>query len=316
MTGPILRLSTEELVSALDVIDPVGVLADGLVGEPGTAEPGCRLVPWPPAAPAAGSPRPPEEPSGDGGMVLLQDQRAGGRCLLPAAALGALRAAALSVLAARKLVVPGVVTAAVLGSGPAAQAALSLVARYVPGLSHVAVWPAGDPLRPAIRPKVLDQLDLAGVGSLVTTTVAEAVFGATLIITTSAGQLRPGQLSKGSVLINASRVDLPDELVDSMDQLYVDELRLVGEHPHRHFAQAYLASAGGTSAPPGQVRVRRDRLVEADLGQLLAMTHQGRGHLDHVVLVELLGGHTPDPMLACALYRAALQHGIGARRIE
>lgn len=312
MISPTLRLSTDELLSALDVINPVDLLVDELVaGRP--SDPGGRLIPWrgdPSAGPA-------------GGLILLEDLRAGSSCVLPTSVLCAFRTAALAALAARALVTPGVVTAAVLGSGFAAQPPLAVIARHVPGISHLAVCPASpaspagpdrlartDGWRQPVRPMVLDQLDLSGIGLSITSAVSDAVFGATLVVAAAAGlhRFRLGQLTRGAVVINAAGEDLPDELVDGVDQLYVDDAALLERNVHRSFVRRHLAGMA--------VGSRRPVTIEADLGQVLTGAHAGRTHIDDILLVELLGGNAMDVRLACSLHRAALANGLGVQLIE
>ncbi len=311
MTSPILRLNSDELSSALAAINPVDALVDDLVGRAAGGVDGpadCRLTTWQGDVPVDGEPD----------LVLLEDRRAGSRCLLPSSTLRVFRAAALAALAARELVTPGVVTAAVPDVGFPAQVALTLIARHLPGLSHVALCPSGDEPGASIDPRVVDQLDLAGVGWLVAADVVDAVFGATLVVLTAAGTRWPeiGQLTKGAVLVNATGEDLPDELVDAVDQIYVDDCRLIEGNSHRYFARMHMAGSNPGSTTNGRTDGRRYRRVEADLPQVLAGAHQGRTQADHVLLVELLDAQVLDTGLARLLHRAALDQGLGVRMVE
>lgn len=326
MTNPILRLNTDELLNALDAIDPVDVLVEELVGQSvggtdGPPEPDYRLSPWV-ADDAAGHGHGTEngiEPVGPAAeLLLLDDLVAGGRCVMPSSALYVFRTAALATLAARELVAPGVVTAAVLGSGFVAQASLSLIARNLFGLSHVAVCPDSEDLNIPLAPRVVDQLDLAGVGWLMTTAVAEAVFGATLIVATigRARWLEIGQLPKGAVLINTTGEDLPDDLVDAVDQIYVDDATLIEHNPHRYFARKHLGKPTDTGKSTRRASSGRSPQVVADLTEVLTGAHPGRTHVDHILLVELLGARVLDARLAGRLHRAALERGLGIRLVE
>lgn len=312
MTSPILRLTAEELSSALAAVNPVDALVEDLLGRTagGVARrPNHRLTPW------SGHN---SVDAGSTELVLYEDRRAGSRCLLPAPTLKVFQMAALAVAAARELVAPGVVTAAVPGAGTAAQAALMLIARFVPGLSHVAVCPVGGEPDEPIQPRVLDELDLAGVGWLVTTEISEAVFGATLIVSSAGTALWSdvGQLPKGAVLVNTTGEDLPDELVDAVDQIYVDDLRLIEVNSHRYFARMHMAGSSTGSTAHHRTDGRRHRRVEADLPQVLTGAHPGRTHVDHVLLVELLGAQVLDTGLASLLHRAAVDQGLGVPLVE
>ena len=309
MISPILRLNTDELLSALDAIDPVDVLTEELVGKAGDGSeppvPDGRLTPWRGGGPDA--------PATE--LLLLEDLHIGRSCVLPAEALRGFRTAALVALAGRIFVTPGVVTAAVLGSGVVAQLSLTLIARYLPGLSHVAVCPTGDEPGGPLEPRVMDQLDLAGVGWSTTSVAAEAVFGATLIVATVAHApcLQIGHLAKSAVLVNTTGEDLPDDLVDAVDQLYVDDAALVETAAHRYFARTDLAARNSGRTRSAGADAGRHRQVEADFAQVLTAAHPGRTHVDHILLVELLSADELDVRLGCLLLRAALEHGLGER---
>ena len=192
------------------------------------------------------------------------------------------RAAVLTALAARYLLSPGLVTASVLGSGTATHIQLTLIARHVPDVCHVAVCSDDGT---SVDPRVVDELDLAGIAMATTRSRDEAVFGATLVVVTGAGSFTtsPVHLADGAVLVNASDQDLPDALLDRVSQVFVDDLALL-DAPARH-------RPSSADRLPG--RARRDFPVEADLRQVLTGEHPGRQRPEHVLLVELLSTRTP-----------------------
>lgn len=288
MDVPMLRLGTDDLCTAIAGIDPVPVLAAELmaVGGNAAAAPGAR---W-------GEPL--------GAFAVLEDTTTGGRCALPAAALRAYRSAALTALAARHLLAPGVVTASVIGSGLAARLQMMVIARHVPDVSHIAACAASVDRDPPVWTGMADQLDHAGIELTVTDHVDEAVFGANLVAITGcdADLVRVDHLSKGAVVVNATGRDLPDHLVDGANQVYVDDSARMDSAAHRHFAR---------TAAEGSSSVRRHDGIEADLGAVLTGEHPGRTRADHVLLVELLGPNALDLALACLVHRAALVLGLG-----
>jgi ornithine cyclodeaminase/alanine dehydrogenase-like protein (mu-crystallin family) len=303
MTGPTLRFTAAELYGVLSEIDPLGVLAEELVARSthetsGGVDLASRLTAWQ-----------------DADFALLEDPLQGTRSVLPTAVLRAGRTAALAALAARELVVSGVVTAAVLGSGAAAQLLLAVIARHVPGVSYVAASPDhhldgnGTPL----APQLLHQLDLAGIDLTVTGAVNEAVRGANLVIAATGvpGSLGAAQLSSGSLLINAAGVDLPDALVDDVDDIYVDDVALLEANRHRVFVRTHLDSAGDPERWGEESGWRERQRIKADLRQLLAGEKRGRTNVDDVLLVELLGVGELDARFASTLHRAAVERGLG-----
>ncbi|WFE24178.1 hypothetical protein O7621_13470 [Solwaraspora sp. WMMD937] len=217
MSGRVLQLNTAELVSALHAVDAVDLLAeelrDGVTGKVGDDMPDGRIIQLP----------------GPDDLVLLDDQRVGRRCVLPARALAASRMAALATIAVRALVTPGAVTAAVLGPGSATSLLLPLILGRAGGLSHVAIFHgAGASSQEHVQPQLLAELDRAGVGWTVTEAAADAVFGATLVVglVPRPDRLDIGVPASGALLINTARVGFAGGVVDQVRQIYVDDASL------------------------------------------------------------------------------------------
>lgn len=311
MASTVLELDADALWRALEQINPVDVLSDELVSRvadrPDQNPDRCgKFIAGPVMKDGAGVE-----------LALLEDRYTGDRCLLPADFLRASRVAALSALAARRMVVPTVVTATVLGTSPEAQLHLAVVARHVPDVDHIAVCPGPDG-PPMIEPRVRDQVDLAGIGLSIVDEMADAVLGANLVIVTDPGpwSLTAGLLPKGAVVVNATGRDLPEDLVNEMDQIYVDDADGLDQHRHRYFVRAHLTGGidGAAGTRPAGARRRPD--IAASLGSVLAGEHSGRTSLDDTLLVELLTIETLDTALACALQRCARKLGFGVRRPE
>jgi ornithine cyclodeaminase/alanine dehydrogenase-like protein (mu-crystallin family) len=240
-------------------------------------------------------------------MVLVEDQHTGTRALLSASVLRSVRLAGLASVAARELVSPGVVTAAVVGAGLAAQLHLAISARHVPNISHMALHSADGGLETPVAARVRDQLELDGIGLTVAAGLDQAVFGANLVIITSAGTggLRAGQLTKGAVLVNASGVDIPRDVVEGVDEIYVDDIGVVDECEDRYVVRMHLAArCAGTGR------------ITADLGHLLTGRHSPRRRAGDVVLVELLSVDVLDDQLAGTLCSAALRLDVGTWLVE
>lgn len=298
MGEPILLLSAGELSCALAGIEPIALLAAQLVGRytDGATEvtDGLRLTPWRGGVLATRGPM--AEP------LLLEDLRTGARCVLPAVGLRACRAAALTGLAATAFLVPGAATAAVLSRGFATQPHLMVIARYLRRVSRITICSTPYGADGAAAPRMLDHLDLAGVHIGLTARVADAVFAADLVIAAaSSWRLEIGALAKGAVVVNVTNQDLPADLVDAVDGLYVDDAAFIEENRTRAFVGAHLDGR---------------RRIDADLGQVLTGACAGRTDLDHILLVELLSANALDAVLASVLHRAALDRGLGGRLFE
>ncbi len=275
MLGPVRELSADEMWTAFDAVDPLAPLVAELT-ERTTGRPEA-LRPWP----SSGEDR-----------VVVDDS-----CVLPAASLRMFHAASLAALAARQLLAPGGATVALLGVTPVSQPQLAAIIRLVPDISHVAICLTGDIRFNPLEPKLVDQLELNGIGLSVGSDPVAAVFGANLVIVLGrvGGDLRTGQLAPGVVVVNATGAELPGQLVDEIDEVFVDDRRLVGERRVRSMCGRSL-ERGGPSA---------------DLGQLLYGSHPGRVAFDARLLVELLGAGTLNVRLARQLCRVARQRGMG-----
>jgi ornithine cyclodeaminase/alanine dehydrogenase-like protein (mu-crystallin family) len=283
-----LHLGADELTSALEGIQPLDVLAE----EPAVRtarstniaeDRDGRLSPWPGVA------------LGEPELVLLEDYRSGISCVLPAAGLRGCRAAVLTRVAARQLLNPAAGRAAVLGCGAATDLQLVTIARHLPSIREVAVCPVETEHACPIEQRALDEIDLAEVRLTVTADAAAAVAEADLVVVACTAASWPAGVRPrpGAVVVNATDQDLPDELVDAADELYVDDAELAGED-----------------------RRATRRGADADLNQVRAGRHPGRTAAEHVVLVELLTADRLDVELARMLYRAAVERGLGNQRLD
>jgi ornithine cyclodeaminase/alanine dehydrogenase-like protein (mu-crystallin family) len=306
MADPTLRLRHCDMLRAIEEIDLLDVVAQELIGRvtgaAGRRGAG-RLAAHHPGVAAATELTPVADP--DSGRI----------CLMPTPSLQMISLAGLAGLAARELRPPGVVTAAVFGSGTAARLHLEVIARYVPNVSHVAVYPGEVGIEQA-EWNVRDRLELAGIALSISTSSRHAALGANLLVVAELGwdRLRIGHLHPGVLLINATRRDLPDELLAEVDCVYVDDIGLLEHNQHRKFARSHLAGPGPLPDPTYRYREgwyrRQQRRIDTDLGHVLTGGHR-RPDVDEVILVELLGGGSLDIWLAGHIYRAAIALDLG-----
>jgi ornithine cyclodeaminase/alanine dehydrogenase-like protein (mu-crystallin family) len=313
MRGPTLRLRHIDVLRAMEEFDLLEVMAEELV-RPALDAPDHAL---------ASRFVPADDGANGSDELAVEDAGTGQICLLPKSSLRMVRSAGLSALAARELHPPGVVTAAILGSSEAAQLHLSVIARHVPNLSHAALYPGGALAVPQIEQTLLDQLELAGIGVSLSDSPRRAASGANLVVVTDFDQdrLDIGQLPPGALVVNASGRDLPPELLTGVDQVYVDDLGLLDDNSHRTVVRLHQTGPDLSAQPQNHVREgwyrhevswRRQRRIEADLGQVLTGA-RGRTYVDDVLLAELLGQSVPDVVLAGRIHQTAAKHGLGRR---
>lgn len=305
MEGQVLQLSVEDLWSASAEIDPDQLLAR----RSGSSARGAARF------------RPVANAAATGGLVLFEDPAAGVRCLFPRAGLHRAQNALLTALGTRALLTPEEPTVALLASESSAPWHLAALARHVPGICDVALCHAGAPSTGGMGHRVDPLLDRAGITLSVVDTPRAAVVGATLVIAAGPAhqQLRFTALALGALVINAAGQDLADDLVDHVDQVYVDDLRLLERNEHRHFVRLHRESR-----PRGKVAAMVEpegwhrpatwpcwHRVEADLGQVLTGQHRGRARRDDVLLCELFGTRVLNVELAAQFVRTALSRGLG-----
>jgi ornithine cyclodeaminase/alanine dehydrogenase-like protein (mu-crystallin family) len=307
MADPTVRLHHGDMVRALQAIDLLDVLAQELV-RPVTGAPDRHRTNL--FLPDPGTAATTELTA----VADVQTRRIG---LLPTPSLQMICLAGLAGLAARELSPPGVLTAAVLGSGAAAQLQLGVIARYVRNVSHAALYPPPEEPTP---PELRDQLADAGITLSISGDAHTAAAGANLLVIAERGwnRLDLGSLRPGVLAINASRRDLPDEVLADVDQVYVDDLGLLEHNQHRKFVRMHLFGSGTQPGSVPQARegwhrrsVWRDQQrIRSDLSHVLTGRHR-RTDADDVVLVELLGGPSLDIWLASHIYQAAIRLGPG-----
>ncbi|MFI7677473.1 hypothetical protein [Actinophytocola sp. NPDC049390] len=307
MADTVLRLDAEDVWRTLESLDPVAVLAEELIkraiNHPDRERADtCRLLPW----------------AGDERYLLAEGVSPGLSCAVPTAALRMVHLAALSSLATRELLPPGGITVAMLGTREETQAQLAVLAKHVPDIVHVAVRVIDSPEAGTLEPRLLDQLDLGGIGLSMVTALADSLFGANLVVVVSEDGLSEGgehagvkDLVRGTVLVNASGHDLPADLVEHADQIYVDDLALLPAHPDRNVVAGHVThTAAGTTFNGGR---GRPPAISSDLGLLLAGARPGREQQDDIVLVELLSADAPNTHLAYVIAETALRGGFGER---
>lgn len=300
MDVPTLRLSNDDLRHIVEDVDAVEAVAAALVARSGGA---ARNGSW--TVPVAGS----LTVGTDGELAEYESAYGGQRCTMPAAGLREYRLAVLTVLATRHLLASGVVTASVIGTGQALELQLVALRTHVPDISHVAVAAIGGPqggsphrASPPPDQAVLDLLDRDGIGVSMVTTLADAVFGANLVVLAGPARLNAPRLAKGALLVNTTGIDLPAALLESVHAVYVDDP--AGLADSRPFAKAQPARQRG--------RFRRLPAVAGDLGQVLAGDRPGRTAHDHVLLVELIGGGAElDAIIAGRIHQVAVTAGLG-----
>lgn len=319
MEDPILQLRADDLWRALEEVDLVDLLAAWRRDRSGGTDNNRYWLEYiRPANGAAGiaAGRPADE------LVLLRGTRAAVRCVLPGSGLRLCYATTMLALAASSLLAAKEATVALLASGDAVRCHLTMLACHIEGIGHISLTSASDRSLTSVDGRVLDLLDRAGIELSVVSTVGEAVWGANLLIATGPGhsRLTYAQVRRPAMLVNLAGRDLPDELVDAVDQLYVNDIELLAGNTHRHFVRVHLRE--GSRGEPDTATAERPiesaagawssrRRIDADLHQVLSSHRPYRTQLTGVLLFELFATKVLDLALACRIRQTALERGLG-----
>lgn len=302
MANAVLLLRQSDMVRALGQIDLLDVVARDLTG---------RLAPERSGVSATTEVTTVNDPDNE---LTYQ---------LPTPSLRMIRLAGLAGIAARHLLPPGAITAAVLGSGAAARLQLAVMAHYLPYVSHAAAHPSAVHIRHPADCDIRGSLHHAGITLSLSDDPIRTALGANLLVVAEIGwdPLDVGHLRAGALVVNATRRDLPDALLAQVDRVCVDDLTLLEHNQHRTFVQQHL---GGP--PPGPDPTHRwtdgwyrrrpswraTRHIDTDLCHILTERHR-RTDIDDVLLLELLETATAGTHLATHLCRAAGALGLGHR---
>lgn len=239
------------------------------------------------------------------GVVVLFDPQEGVPiAMVDAAAITGLRTAAASAVATNVLARTDAADLAVLGTGEQAAAHVHAMAE-VRKLRSVRVWGRSPEKANAFAARESVRL---GLRIAVSTTVEEAVSGASIVCTTTSSRepiLEGEWIAPGTHvnLVGASSVDAreaSDSLV-MMSRYFVD------------FRPSALAQAGELHAALGQFGAQMAAHIRGEIGEVLNGTAAGRTQEDEVTVYKSLGIAAQDLAVAHVVYERARQSGVGTR---
>lgn len=320
MSGSVHRLSDRDVCRALESLDAVELVARELIGAHLGA--GIRTG----LGAGTGTLRHTKTVDGD---TVLHETGTDALCVLPTESVRRVRTAAVTALAVRALQAPGVLTAAVIGSAAAVRVQLAVLARRIRDLGHVAVCVPRTDQASLVEPSLRAALERSGTVLTETADPRRAACGANVVVVAgvAADRFELGRPRQGQLVVHATDGELPDTVLDAVDQVYVDDLALLAGNRDRKVVRAHLDDAPVRRASyegwhRNDHRWRTQRRIEAGLRQVLTAQHPGRTHGDDILLVELLGagaagseiGAEISTALAAGLRKAAIEQGLGTQQ--
>jgi ornithine cyclodeaminase len=266
----------------------------GLVNEGPTAA-GTKIINANPGNVGHGLPR------ASGLTVLFDPLTARPLCVMEGAHISALRTAAVSVLAVRRLARTGARTAALYGAGVIAREHALRLARRLPDLEERRVSDEVPGRVADFERDTAECLAAHGVKVVAAVDARSAAHEADTVIactSTRTGYVERSWLTRGALAVNVSLDDLTEEVLLGADKLYVDDWDLIRDDPHRLL---------GRLLREGRVRQRST----ATLGELLGGARPGRESDDELIVVNPFGLAVEDIALAHRVFRIARHRGLG-----
>jgi ornithine cyclodeaminase len=232
------------------------------------------------------------------GLILLSDPQTG----LPVAFLdgtvvSAMRTGAVSGLAARELARPASRTLTIYGAGVQARTQLLALERAMPELAEIRIV---DP-RPEQAQQFVEREQEGRPPIRVVTDPREAAHGAEVVVPASmapAPFIEPDWFEEGMLIISVSSHDPSLDTIAAADVIVTDDFSHETYHPARPLARGLAAG----------ILTERDAVA---LGAILAGDHPGRTSPDERILVSPVGLGIEDVAWGTAVYRRAVERGLG-----
>ena len=247
-------------------------------------------------------------PRADGLTLLFDSQSARPEAILQAAGISALRTAAVSTIAARRLQRGAPVVLGVIGAGKIAEQHIRLMAKHL-DVERVLVNDSVPERAHRLAEKLSALEDL--IPHVAFAEAEDAVRDSDVIVTatTVTKPYIPDQwITPGSLVINVSLDDIGEETYLRADLLYVDDWELITADSQRLLGR--MAREGEITGP-GQPGPAQGRSVTGTLGQLLAGTCPSRDNEAQTALVNPFGMAIEDLAVAHAIYTVAASRGLG-----
>lgn len=257
-----------------------------------TAMAGMKWIPSVPSNPERGLPR-------GIGVILLSTPETGlPVCFMDGTVVSAMRTGAVTGLAARALARPGAAVATLYGAGVQARTQLLALERTLPALAEIRVVdPRPDQLerfvreqqdgRPPIRPFDDPREAARGADVLVPASMAATPF------------IHADWIEPGTLTVSVSSLDVGVDVVADADLVVTDDLAHETFHPSRLLSRARAAGA-----------LDDDAVVP--LGAILSGDHPGREAPDARIVVSPVGLGIEDIAWGTAVYRRAVDSGLGS----
>lgn len=255
-------------------------------------------------------------PRASGLTLLYDDTTARVRCIMEGAYLSSLRTASVTALAADLLQGVKIECMALIGAGVLAQAHMHLLTRRLPHLRSIRLFDLDKERMAVLEREMAPMLNTRGITLQPAATAEEAIRAAQLIVpvtTTTVGYIHYAWLQPGSLLVNVSLDDPLPEVALKADKVIVDDWNLVKNDARRLLGRMYReGKIAGSEASPEE-ESQGCRKIDAQLGEIVLGTKEGRRHPREIILVNPFGLSIEDVALASHVYQKAREKGLGVQ---
>lgn len=234
--------------------------------------------------------------------------------IMEGAYLSSLRTASVTALATELLQGGEIECLAIIGAGVLARAHIELLVKRLPRLRNIWIFDVEKERITALQRDLSPMLEARRVEMQPTATAEAAIRSAQLIVpvtTTTVGYIPYDWLHPGSLLVNISLDDPLPEVVLKADKVIVDDWSLVKNDSRRLIGRMYRE--GKVIGPDDQIEAVGNgcRRIDAQLGEIVAGTRNGRCSPNDIILVNPFGLSIEDVALGAYVYQAARDLGIG-----
>lgn len=253
-------------------------------------------------------------PRANGITILYDPISVRPSCIMESAYISSLRTASVSALSVDLLKGREIKCMAIIGAGVLAQAHIELLLQRLPELQTITIFDK-DPARIIALQQTLEPALQRGLVHLqMVASAEEAIRPAQLIIpttTTTIGYIEFAWLQPGSILVNVSLDDALPEVVFQADAVIVDDWHLVKSDTRRLLGRLHREGRVVGPDDPRESIAQKCRKIDAEIGDLVVGTKQGRRTEDDIILVNPFGLAIEDIALAGHIYQLALKKRLG-----
>lgn len=235
-------------------------------------------------------------------------------CIMEGAYISSLRTASVTALAVDLLQGKRIEAMSIIGSGVLARAHIELFVKRFSSLRLIKLYDTDTSRMELLQGALKKFLKEHTVSVHIASSAEEAIRATQIIVpvtTTTVGYIRFSWLEPGALLVNVSLDDVLPEVVLQADAVIVDDWHLVKSDNRRLLGK--MSREGSIYGPDEIAGPTGSRKIDAQIGDLVLGTRQGRRADEDIILVNPFGLSIQDIAIASRVYDVAQEMKIGIR---